>query len=61
MSETVRVTNDRMETDEFLNVSKVFFINPATHSDAVYLCERESPTERVLFVNAALALTVELN
>jgi hypothetical protein len=58
MSKTVRVRDATQEATEHYNVDKVFFINPATHSDAEYLSEAEHG-ERVLFINAALALSVE--
>jgi hypothetical protein len=44
---------------EFDDIEQVYFINEETHSDAERLAQRGS-NQAVLFVNARLALAVEL-
>jgi hypothetical protein len=45
---------------EFDEIEQVYFINEETHSDAERLAQRGDSNEAVLFVNARLALAVEL-
>lgn len=44
---------------EFNDIEQVYFINEETHSDAERLAQRGT-NQAVLFVNARLALAVEL-
>jgi hypothetical protein len=44
----------------FDNVDEVFFINAETHSSALALAHK-SETEHTVFVNARIALAVELS
>lgn len=60
LTNTVVVTNADLETEHYTRVETVFFINPSTHSDPEQLIQREG-NGKVLFINAALALTVELS
>lgn len=60
-SHHVVVTNSAQDAVRYVDINKVFFINPETHSDAFALIAYGEGKERVLFVNARLALTVELD
>jgi len=56
----VRVFDDHdSDPIEFDGIDQVYFINEETHSDATRLAQRGND-ETILFVNARLALAVEL-
>ena len=55
----VNVFDNNGEVIEVRDVNQVYFINEETHSDADRLVQRGDDTS-VLFVNARLALAVEI-